>query len=74
MKYLSIPAFIVSLAVGLFFAYVYTANPKIIYIYPTPDNIDNIQYKDEAGSCHKYVANNVECPADKSKINETPVQ
>ena len=74
MKYLSIPVFIVSLAIGLFFAYVYTPSPTVIYIYPTPDNINDIQYKDKGGTCHKYVANNVVCPDDVSKISETPIQ
>tara|TARA_Y100000591_G_scaffold270835_1_gene245821 strand:- start:522 stop:746 length:225 start_codon:yes stop_codon:yes gene_type:complete len=74
MKFISIPVFIVSLAVGLFFVYVYTPGPKVIYIYPTPDNVDDIQYKDKSGSCHKYQAKNVECPVDEKKITETPVQ
>lgn len=74
MKFISIPVFIVSLAIGLFFVYIYTPSPKVIYIYPTPDNIDEIQYKDKSGSCHKYEANPVNCPADKSDIAETPIQ
>ena len=47
MKFISIPVFIVSLAVGLFFVYITNPEPEIIYIYPTPENINKIQYQDK---------------------------
>ena len=48
MKFISIPIFIVSLAVGLFFVYITNPEPEIIYIYPTPENVNKIQYQDKA--------------------------
>jgi len=73
-KYLSFKYFLVSLAVGLLFVYLSTPTPTIIYVYPTPDNVNDIEYKDEAGNCFKFNADEVACPTDKSKIKRIPIQ
>ena len=55
-KYFSFPYFIVSLAIGLLFVYLSVPSPTIIYVYPTPDNVNDIEYKDKSGSCFKFDA------------------
>lgn len=74
MKFISIPAFIISLAVGLFFVYLTNPEPEIIYIYPTPVNIEQIQYKDKANNCYEFIQEKVKCPNDSEKIKVIPMQ
>ena len=61
-KFLSPTAFIVSLALGLLFVYLSNPKPEVILVYPTPENVHQIQYKDKAGTCFEFNANEVKCP------------
>ena len=54
MKFLNIPAFIISLALGIFLVYIGNPRPSIIYVYPTPDNVNQMQYKDRSGTCFGF--------------------
>jgi|TARA_R110002074_G_scaffold392494_1_gene578031 hypothetical protein len=74
MKFISIPVFIISLAIGLFLAYITTPSPGVIYVYPNPDNIDKIQFKDEGGTCFGFKTNEVKCPSDDKLIRRYPMQ
>ena len=40
MKFISIPVFIVSLAIGIFVVYISQPPTQIIYVYPNPENED----------------------------------
>jgi hypothetical protein len=73
-KYLSLPIFLFSLAIGLFYVYLSSPPPTIIYVYPTPDNVNQLQYKDRADNCYEFKSNEVKCPSDPSKIHRIPVQ
>ena len=73
-KYLSFKVFLVSLSIGLLFAYLSSPPPTIIHVYPTPENVDKMEYIDKANNCFKYSASEVKCPADRSKIKTVPVQ
>lgn len=70
-KYINLYVFIVSLAIGIFFVYVLDSNQKVIYVYPRPDNVDVIQYKDITGSCYVPMQKKVSCPAAPTRI---PIQ
>ena len=74
LKYINIRVFLLSLAAGLLFVYLSNPDPTIIYVYPTPDNINKINYKDKAGTCFKFLANEVKCPKNKSDIKMIPLQ
>jgi hypothetical protein len=73
-KYISLPIFLISFAIGL--AFVYTLGPdiKTIFIYPTPSNYTKYQYKDSAEQCFQFKPNEVDCPFNIFSINSIPVQ
>lgn len=74
LKFISIKIFITSLAIGLLYVYLFNPDPTIIYVYPTPENVGQVEYKDKANNCFQFEANEVSCPKDKSKIKTIPVQ
>ena len=74
LKYINIPVFILSLAIGLFFVYIYQTDRRTIYVYPKPDNVDNIQYKDATGTCFRVKQEKMACPKDVNAISKIPAQ
>ena len=74
MKFINVPVFIVSLAIGLFLAYITSPTPDIIYVYPTPENLDKIRYKDKSDTCFSFLSNEVKCPNDSRAIRKYPIQ
>lgn len=74
LKYISIKVFIASLSIGLLFAYLSTPTPTIIHVYPTPDNVDHMEYIDQANNCFKFDATEVKCPSDRSSVKSIPIQ
>lgn len=74
LEYISFRVFIISFAIGLFFVYIYGPEMKTIYIYPSPENIDKIIFKDKADNCFRYEANEIECPKDNSILSKIPLQ
>ena len=73
-KYVNIPVFLISFAFGVFAVYVTLPDVKKIMVYPTPDNIDYIQYKDKANNCFRFRESKVKCPVHEKMISEVPVQ
>lgn len=74
LKYINIKVFLISLALGLLFVYLSTPDPTVIYVYPTPDNVDKINYKDKADNCFKFESAEVACPKNKADIKTIPLQ
>ena len=70
-KFVSFPIFLVSLSIGLFFVYLMPPPFTTIYVYPTPENVDDVQYKDAADGCFQFDAHLVEC---NSKELPIPIQ
>ena len=73
-KLFNFPAFLISLAIGLLFVYLNEVDRKIVHIYPTKSNINDIEYKDSVGNCFAFSMASVDCPIDKNKIKTIPIQ
>jgi len=74
MKYIDIRVFIISFAIGMLFVYLYTDDKRVIYVYPTPETVGMLQYKDSTGACFHFVQNEVKCPKKESELAKLPVQ
>jgi hypothetical protein len=74
VNYISVPIFLISFAIGLFFIYIIGPEQKTIYIYPTPETINKILFKDKANNCFSFKQQVVECPTDESLISNVPIQ
>lgn len=67
-KYIDVKIFLASLAFGLFAVYITVPSDKKIYVYPNPENVEVLQYKDKTGTCFSFQQKEVACPNDESKI------
>lgn len=74
LNYISIPVFLLSFAIGLFFIYILGPEFKTIYIYPSPENVDKILFKDKADNCFYFDEQKVKCPKNESLISTIPIQ
>jgi hypothetical protein len=73
-KYISIPVFLISLMVGLFFVYILGPDIKSVYIYPSPETIDKVLIKDKSGNCFRFNQLEIKCPSDAGSISRIPIQ
>ena len=69
MKYAIL--FLGSFVVGMVFVYLSPVEHKTIFVYPTPDNIKRVQYKDNAEQCFDLSAKLVDCTKGAKTI---PIQ
>lgn len=74
LNYISLPIFLISFAIGLLFIYLMGPEMKTIYIYPSPENVDKVLFKDKAENCFYFEEENVECPKDEKFISKIPIQ
>jgi hypothetical protein len=74
LNYISVKIFLISFAIGIFFVYINGEELKHVYIYPTPENIDKIIYKDKANNCFMYQPTEVECPNNINLVSTIPTQ
>jgi hypothetical protein len=74
LKFINVPVFIVSLALGIFFVYITTSAKRTIIVYPTHENANLLQYRDATQNCFSVIEKEVSCPSDPSKISKIPAQ
>ena len=73
MKFINIPIFLISFALGIFAVYIFTDENRKILVYPTHENAEVLQYRDKTGNCFSIREESVICPA-KESISEIPAQ
>ena len=73
-KFINKKVFALSFILGLIFIYFAPNDNSLIYVYPTPDNIKKVEYKDKTDTCYEYIEELVDCPTDKNKIKKIPTQ
>ena len=74
MKFFSVVAFILSFTVGVFFVYITQPASREIMVYPNPENVEQLLYKDNANECFYFESEEVKCPTNKENIHHLPVQ
>jgi hypothetical protein len=60
--------FLASFAVGMVLVYFSPMEYKTVFVYPTPNNVDDLQYKDSAGQCFRFSSKEVDCTGSANKI------
>lgn len=73
-KFINIPAFIISLAFGLFAVYMLNPDNKTILVYPNHENAHLLQYRDKTGACFSIHEDPVICPGNAKDIAKIPAQ
>jgi hypothetical protein len=73
-KFIDFRIFLISLAFGLLLVYIYQPASTVIYVYPTPDNTNKLNYKDKASNCFRFNPTEIRCPNDPTQINTIPMQ
>lgn len=74
LNYISFPIFMIGMAVGFLFVYILGPPIKEINIYPSPENVNKVLFKDKANNCFYYDQEETQCPKDESLISEIPIQ
>jgi len=73
-KFISWPMFFISFLLGLVFIYCMGPNTQTVYVYPSPENVNDLLFRDNAGKCFKFHMIDTVCDADASKIKDVPIQ
>ena len=61
-QYIDLRIFLITLAIGLFYIYISDEYKYTIVIYPTPDNLNEYQFKDKSNNCFSYEMKEMDCP------------
>jgi len=73
-RFIDMKILLVSLALGLFAVYITMPDQRLIYVYPTPENVDVMQYKDSTDTCFSIKKTEVSCPINEKDIAKIPIQ
>jgi hypothetical protein len=74
LNYISLSTFLISFAIGLFLIYILGDDTKTVFIYPTPETVDRVLFRDATDNCFQVESVEVDCPTNESLINRVPVQ
>ena len=73
-KFINKKIFVCSFFMGILFILFFEQEKDKVFVYPTPDNIKDVEYVDKNNTCYEYNEELVECPLDSSKIKSVPIQ
>lgn len=73
-KIFNIKFFIVGIVIGFVLVLLYPISKKEVIIYPSNENKNNIQYKDNAKNCFEASIEELECPKNPANVNIIPIQ
>ena len=73
-RFINFPVFLASFLLGVIVVYIYSNDNKKIYVYPTPQTVDVLQYRDKTGQCFSFKQKEVDCPQDESMLEPIPIQ
>jgi len=73
-KFIDFPVFLASFLIGVLVVYLYTDGNQKIYVYPTPQTAEYLQYRDKAGQCFSFQQSEVNCPKDSALLEPIPMQ
>jgi hypothetical protein len=66
--------FIIGFVLGFIGIYIMRPDSKIIYRYPTPENVKNTTYRDVNGICYSYNTEKVDCDKNAGTLAEYPLE
>jgi hypothetical protein len=58
---LNLPVFIMAMAAGVLYVYLWTPHKKVIIRQPTPQNVGKVMYEDEHENCFVLEVEKVSC-------------
>ena len=67
-KFINFKVFFFSLVFGLFAVYMTMPDSRKIMVYPTPENVSLLQYKDKTDTCFSFEQTEVSCPKNVNEI------
>ena len=73
-KFINLPVFLISFIIGLVFVRISAPETTTVFVFPTPDNIGLLEFKDKASNCFEYHSKSVPCPEKKEDITHIPPQ
>ena len=74
LKLFSLPVFLISFSIGVLIVYLTSPPPREIMVYPTPENVDDLLYRDKAESCFRFSPQEVQCPKNEADIKKVGPQ
>ncbi len=66
LELISWPAFIASFVVGIACVTLWGPAAKKVYVFPSPDNVDSLMFRDPANQCVVFHPTPSACPAAKA--------
>ncbi len=72
--YISLPIFLISFSIGLFFVYAVGPELNAVYVYPSPQNYIKTQYKDASNQCFQFKPVETKCSINPFSIKTVPIQ
>jgi hypothetical protein len=74
LKYIDWRFLLASFIVGLGMLYFVVPPSRRVFVYPSPENVEQLLYRDKGGTCFRWTAKEVNCPTDPHDIAAIPPQ